>query len=77
MRITYNPIDPTIDFNDLTEGEIFRYNDEGYFMKTRERGGAINDSNAVCLEDYSLVHFDDEEQIVPVDATLIIEGEKA
>lgn len=76
MKITYNPIGyPTMNFSDLANGVIFRYESEGYFMKTRT-GRDISRVNAVSLEDYSLLYFDGEDQVTPVDATLTIEGEE-
>lgn len=76
MKITYNPIEyPTSYFDDLDCGDIFGYRDEGYFMKVKTRGD-ISRANAVCLDDYSLVYFDDDDQVTPVDATLTIEGEE-
>ena len=76
MRITYNPIKyPILYFDDLDCGAIFRYEDEGYFMRIKTRGD-INRANAICLEDYSLVYFDEDDQVTPVDATLTIEGEE-
>lgn len=76
MKITYNPIEyPTSYFDDLECGDIFRYRDEGYFMRVRTRGD-ISRTNAVCLDDYSLVYFDDDDQVTPVNATLDIEGEE-
>lgn len=76
MRITYNPIKyPILYFDDLDCGAIFRYKDEGYFMRIKTRGD-INRANAICLEGYSLVYFDEDDQVTPVDATLTIEGEE-
>lgn len=76
MKITYNPIGyPTMNFSELINGVIFRYEHEGYFMKVRTRGD-ISRVNAVSLADYSLLYFDDEDQVTPVDATLDIEGEE-
>lgn len=76
MKITYNPIEyPTSYFYDLDCGDIFSYGDEGYFMRIKTRGD-ISRANAVCLDDYSLVYFDEDEQVTPVDATLNIIGEE-
>lgn len=75
MKITYNPLGlPTSYFDVLDCGDIFRYKDE-YFMRVKTRGD-ISRANAVCLDDYSLVYFDDDDQVTPVDATLTIEGEE-
>ena len=76
MRISYDPIeDPTSYFDDLDCGAIFRYKDEGYFMRIKTRGD-INRANAICLDDYSLVCFDVDDQVTPVDAILTIKGEE-
>ena len=76
MRISYDPIeDPISYFNDLDHGTIFRYNDEGYFMKIRTRGD-ISRVNAICLYDYSLVYFDDDDHVTPVDAILTVKGKE-
>lgn len=76
MRISYDPIeDPASYFSDLANGTIFRYEGEGYFMKVRTRGD-ISRVNAVSLADYSLLYFDDEDQVIPVDAILTIKGEE-
>lgn len=78
MKITYNPLGhPTTDYSDLDYGTIFRYEYKGYFMKTREeRRGDIGRVNAVSLEDYSFLCFDDDDQVTPVDAILTIKGEE-
>lgn len=74
MKITYNHIEPT-SYDDLDCGDIFRYSDEGYFMKVKTRGD-ISRANAVCLDDYSLVYFDEDDQVTPINATLEIKGEE-
>lgn len=75
MKITYNPIGhPTTNFSDLDYGTVFRYEHEGYFMKTRGYKNAL--ATAVSLTDYSLLYFDDDDQVTPVDATLDIKGEE-
>ena len=76
MKISYDPIeDPTAYFSDLANGTIFRYESEGYFMKIRTRGdsGLVY---AICLQDYSLLYFDGEDQVIPVEAILTIKGEE-
>ena len=74
MRISYDPIeDPISYFDDLDCGAIFRYNDEGYFMRIKTRGD-ISRANAICLDDYSLVYFDEDDQVITVDAILTIKG---
>lgn len=75
MKITYNPIGyPTMDYSDIAYGTIFRYEHEGYFMKTRGREDAL--VGAVSLTDYSVLYFNDDDQVTPVDATLNIKGEE-
>lgn len=71
MKITYIPIY----FDDLECGDIFSYRDKGYFMRVKTRED-IGCANAVCLDDYSLVYFNNDDQVTPVNATLDIEGEE-
>lgn len=60
------------EFEDLKIGQVFLYNDK-FFMKTTDSYCEDDKhDNSVCLSTGELDCFDDETQVMPVNAELII-----
>ena len=72
MEIIDNRTTPTVRFDYLCLSEVFQW-EESYWMKIREHTNELNDSvNAVALDDGETGYFADYEQVIKVNAKVII-----
>lgn len=60
------------EFEDLKVGQIFLYNKEFYMKTTDSYCENNNYDNSVCLSNGELNFFEDNQQVLPVSAELII-----